>query len=195
MESNELDLSRIWKKQPTRSSDYDDLINRIHSYKKASNKKKVISNISLTLTALVIISIWVLYKADTVFPKIGMSLIIAAISISLFKFNQFYKSFNELDKSIDSKGYLDALIAIQKRQKDIQGNFINIYFILLSLGLLFYMYEFSLKMDTKTAVVAYVLTFGWVAFVWLYLKPKVAKKQNEKLEKFIDSIEKIHKNT
>jgi hypothetical protein len=50
-------------------------------------------------------------------------------------------------------------------------------------------------MDTKTAVIAYVLTFGWVAFVWLYLKPKVAKKQNEKLEKFIDSIEKIHKNT
>ena len=141
MESNELDLSRIWKNQPTKSSDYDDLINRIHSYKKASNKKKVISNISLTLTALVIISIWVLYKADTVFPKIGMSLIIAAISISLFKFNQFYKSFNDLDKSIDSKGYLDALIAIQKKQKDIQGNFINIYFILLSLGLLFYMYE------------------------------------------------------
>jgi len=194
MENNELDLSRIWKKQPSVSPDYNDLLNRIRGYKKGNMRKKIISNISLVATILIILSIWFLYDASTVYPKLGMSLIILAISISLIKFNQFYRTFNNLDKGLNNNEYLKTLLEIERKQKSIQVNFMNIYFILLSIGLLVYMYEFSLRMNNTTAIAAYGLTFGWITFVWIYLKPKMAKKQNAKLEKLVNSIQNIIQN-
>ena len=194
MENNEINLSGIWKKQTSISPDFQDLMKRIKAYKKESDVKRWISNISLALTCIVLISIWILYDSETILPNLGISLIILAIAISLIKFNQFYIGFEDLDKSLDNQSYLNVLLEIQKKQHAIQTNFMNIYFILLTLGLIIYMYEFASRMTMIYGITAYGLTLAWIAFVWFYLKPKMAKKQNLKLMQYINSIENIIEN-
>lgn len=191
MENNELNLSHIWKKQPAISSDLRELKQRLSKYRKNSMKKKWASNITLGLTIIFILSIWFLYDASTIYPKIGMSFIILAISLSLIKFNLFYKSILELNKDQDNKAYLNSLLSIQEKQRNIQSRFMNVYFSLLSIGILIYLYEFSLRMSFGMAFITYALTLGWLLFVWLFLKPRIVKKQNKELQGYIDSIHKI----
>lgn len=191
MENKEINLSKLWKQQTSISPDLEDLKQRLSKYKKENLRKRIISNITLGLTIVVILGIWILYDADTIFPMLGMSLIITAIGISLIKFNQFYSSFKDLNKNLENKEYLESLLEIQKKQKVIQTSFMNIYFSLLTLGLVLYLYEFTLRMDKVMAIVAYGLTLGWIVFVWFYLKPKMVKKQNLKLEQYINSIQNI----
>ena len=191
MENKEFNLSQIWKNQPTVSPDLRELKQRLSKYRKDSMKKKWTSNITLVLTAIFILSIWFLYDASTIYPKIGMSFIILAISLSLIKFNLFYKSILELNKDQDNKAYLNSLLSIQEKQKNIQSSFMNVYFTLLSIGVLIYLYEFSLRMSFSYAIITYVLTLGWLLFVWMFLKPRMVKKQNKELQGYIDSIQKI----
>ncbi|WP_185216600.1 hypothetical protein [Sphingobacterium mizutaii] len=191
MENNELNLSHIWKKQPAISPDLRELKQRLSKYRKNSLKKKWTSNITLGLTVIFILSIWFLYDASTIYPKIGMSFIILAISLSLIKFNLFYKSIFELNKDQDNKAYLNSLLNIQEKQRNIQSRFMNVYFSLLSIGILIYLYEFCLRMSYGMAIITYALTLGWLLFVWLYLKPRIVKKQNRELQGYIDSIHKI----
>lgn len=191
MANKEFDLSQIWQKQPIISPDLTDLTNRISGYKRESMKKKWISNITLGLTAVFILSIWFLYEAKTIYPKVGMSFIILAISLSLIKFNLFYSSFKDLNKGQDNRAYLNSLLSIQEKQKSIQTGFMNLYFVLLTIGMVFYLYEFSLRMSNTMAIISYALTLGWIAFVWVFLKPRIVKKQNKELEGFINSIQKI----
>lgn len=191
MENNEINLSKLWKQQTSISPDLEDLKRRLSKYKKDNSRKRIISNITLGLTIVVILGIWILYDASTIFPMLGMSLIITAIGISIIKFNQFYSSFKDLNKNLENKEYLKSLLEIQKKQKVIQTSIMNIYFTLLTLGMVLYLYEFTLRMDKLMAIVAYGLTLGWFAFVWFYLKPKMVKKQNLKLEQYISSIQNI----
>lgn len=191
MENNEINLSKLWKQQTSISPDLEDLKRRLSKYKKDNSRKRIISNITLGLTIVVILGIWILYDASTIFPMLGMSLIITAIGISIIKFNQFYSSFKDLNKNLENKEYLQSLLEIQKKQKVIQTSIMNIYFTLLTLGMVLYLYEFTLRMDKLMAIVAYGLTLGWFAFVWFYLKPKMVKKQNLKLEQYISSIQNI----
>ena len=87
--------------------------------------------------------------------------------------------------------FLNSLLNIQEKQRNIQSRFMNVYFSLLSIGILIYLYEFCLKMSYGMAIITYALTLGWLLFVWLYLKPRIVKKQNRELQGYIDSIHKI----
>ena len=68
----------------------------------------------------------------------------------------------------------------------------NLYFILLSLGIALYMYEYTQRMSTFWGIFTYAITSIWILFNWFYLRPKQIKKQRAKLDAIIAKFEMVN---
>lgn len=189
MENKELDFAKLWHAQQTTEPDIKDLQLKIAKYKKENVRKQIFANINLILTLSVLILIWVNLDQLKWSSKLGLSLIILAICISLFKFNKFYRKFNKLDQGTDSNTYLQKLLQIQVEQKNIQHKFINTYFIILGIGLAIYLWQFAVLLGSMNGIMIYAATFLWLGFVWFYLRPRITKKQEAKLNALIEQVQ------
>ncbi|GAA4138438.1 hypothetical protein GCM10022216_15570 [Sphingobacterium kyonggiense] len=189
MENKELDFAKLWHAQQTTEPDIKDLQLKIAKYKKENVRKQIFANINLILTLSVLILIWVNLDQLEWSSKLGLSLIILAICISLFKFNKFYRKFNKLDQGTDSNTYLQKLLQIQVEQKNIQHKFINTYFIILGIGLAIYLWQFAVLLGSMNGIMIYAATFLWLGFVWFYLRPRITKKQEAKLNALIEQVQ------
>jgi hypothetical protein len=68
---------------------------------------------------------------------------------------------------------------------------LNLYFILLSIGIGLYMYEYTSRMKPIWGIVTYGITFIWILFNWFYLRPKQINKQKAKLDTIISKFEMV----
>ena len=94
---------------------------------------------------------------------------------------------------MDNSSYLQQLLKLKRRQEFMQKTVLSVYFILLTAGLLLYMVEPSSKMSMGSAIAAYSLTIGWIAFGWFYLRPKRIKKQQQEVNDIINKLDTINK--
>ncbi len=62
---------------------------------------------------------------------------------------------------------------------------LSVYFIILSLGIGLYLFEYVSKMTRFWGIFTYAITLLWIAINWFYLRPKTIKKQNAKPNKLL----------
>lgn len=196
MENKEFSFETLWQAQKIQKPDFQALQERIKQYKRENLKKQSFSNLCLVSTLLFLVILWAFMDNLQISTKIGLCLVILAVSLSLLKFNRFYSLFGKFNENKSgnseietSQQYLKKLMEINQQQKRLQSDFMKVYFLLLGLGFAFYMYEFAQKMSLWMACFVYGLTFLWFGFVWFYLKPRVIKKQQQKLDDLIRAIE------
>jgi Flp pilus assembly protein TadB len=86
---------------------------------------------------------------------------------------------------------LANLLSLKKKQQFLQTKMLNLYFIMLSLGVGLYMIEPTSNMTLFWAIFAYAITALWVLFNWFYLRPRQIKKQQKILNDMISKFENI----
>ena len=69
---------------------------------------------------------------------------------------------------------------------------LNVYFILLLLGLALYMFEYTSRMTLLSGILAYSITGAWILFNWFYIRPRQIKKQQRKLDVVIARVEAVN---
>jgi hypothetical protein len=70
---------------------------------------------------------------------------------------------------------------------------LTFYFIFLSIGIFLYMIEYAGRGSLLFKIVAYGITFAWMAFNWLYVRVKTAKKQQDAVNEIIGKLEEVNK--
>ncbi len=192
MPTDHIDLKNIWKQQKAEAPDIKELTNKIKKMSRKNRLKIIATNALFTLTILFIAGIWYFYNPKLITSKIGMILAILSMIFFVLYYNKLFTMYKKLNDFEKNKEYLHNLIRIKKQQKQIQTKIMGIYYILLSLGLALYMYEYIVKMTLWLGIICSTLTIIWVAFNWFYLRPKIAKKEQQKLDVIIDQYEKIN---
>ena len=89
---------------------------------------------------------------------------------------------------LDAKAQLKQLILLKEKQRFQQTTLLNGYFILLSLGLGLYMYEYIIRMTLPWAIFSYGIVLFWIALNAFYFRPKIIKKQQTKLNQLIAQL-------
>ena len=112
--------------------------------------------------------------------------------IFLFAYNKSLSLFKNHSNSQSNSDYLKNLLAIKAKQKFMETTMLNLYFILLSLGIGLYMYEYASRMKPIWGIVTYAITFIWILFNWFYLRPKQINKQRAKLDAIISKFEMVN---
>lgn len=190
--NNNIDFKDLWKKQSVSQPDMKDLLLRLSKFKKAAVRSLWIINILLFATSAFIIFIWIYYQPQFISTKIGIVLTILAMMIYVFVYNKLLTDYKTIDTTQTNHEYLQKLILIKKKQQFLQTKMMSFYFIVLTLGICLYMYEYASRMSVLGASLAYGITLLWMLFNWFYLRPKQVKKQQEKINSLIEKFEEVN---
>lgn len=191
--SDNINFKDLWAKQTSIVPNPENLFLEIKKMKKTNMRRLVLANCLLIATAVFIIFVWVYYQPQFLTSKIGIILIILAMTIYLYAFNKSYSLFKDRLNSQSNRNYLKDLLAIKAKQLFMQTSMLNLYFVLLSTGIGLYMYEYTSRMTIFWGMFAYGITALWILFNWLYLRPRQIKKQQSILDEIISKVEIINK--
>lgn len=187
-----IDFKNIWKQQTSSKPNIEELLGKLKKFRNQNLRRLIFANIALITTSLLIIFIWYRYQPQMITTKIGIVLVILAMVIFLFAYNKMFMVFYKIDQTQSNNEYLQSLYVVKSKQKFMQTTILNFYFIMLFLGICFYMYEYTSRMTFSSGFLAYAVTLAWIAFNWFYLRPKTIKKQEGKLNELINKFEEIN---
>ncbi|PWN59073.1 hypothetical protein [Chryseobacterium viscerum] len=187
-----IDFKNIWKQQTSSKPNIEELLGKLKKFRNQNLRRLIFANIALITTSLLIIFIWYRYQPQMITTKIGIVLVILAMVIFLLAYNKMFMVFYKIDQTQSNNEYLQSLYVVKSKQKFMQTTILNLYFIMLFLGICFYMYEYTSRMTFSSSALAYAITLAWIAFNWFYLRPRTIKKQERKLNELINKFEEIN---
>ena len=191
--STEMDFKALWNKQST--SDVPDtkaLFTNADNLKKRTRHKLIKLNLILLVTTAIMVYMWFNIDNEHLTTRIGLILIVLAMVSYLAASNQIMPMLFKSDFEMSSQEYLNQLIRIKRKEDFLNKVMINIYFTLLSAGLALYMLQFIARMNVVWAVTYVVLSFGWIAFSWFYLRPRGIRKKGKALNDMIERLEEVN---
>jgi len=191
MDSN-IDFKNIWKQQTSNKPNMEELLGKLKKFRNQNLRRLVFANIGLIATSLLILFIWYRYQPEMITTKIGIVLVVLGMVIFLLAYNKMFMVFYKIDQTQSNNEYLQSLYVVKNKQKFMQTTILNLYFIMLFLGICFYMYEYTSRMTLSSAILTYAITSAWIAFNWFYLRPRTIKKQQGKLDELINKFEEIN---
>jgi predicted signal transduction protein with EAL and GGDEF domain len=191
MDTN-IDLKKIWNTQKAETPEVEVLYAKANKLKGKSFLKLILVNVTLLLTITFIGFIWYYYQPEFVTTKIGIVLTILALIIFLLSYNKQFSLLSKTKTEPNSKEYLQQLIKLKEKQIFQQTTMLSIYFIILSLGIGLYLFEYVSRMTITWGIITYAITILWFAINWFYLRPKTITKQNAKLNKLLVEFEKLN---
>lgn len=188
---NNIDFKQLWQKQQVGQGDIEEVIKKVNHYKRKSLLKLIISNVLLIITSVVLILIWIYFQPQFITTKIGIIITILAMVVFIYFYNRQYLTLKRDNETKNNSTFLKNLNKLKTQQKQLQTIILKIYFLMLSIGICLYLYEYVYKMSTILAVITYIVTATWIAFNWFYLRPKIIKKQELKLNDLIKKFQNI----
>ncbi|WP_341227622.1 hypothetical protein [uncultured Arcticibacterium sp.] len=191
MDTN-IDFKKIWSEQKVETPKVEALYAKANKLKSRSFLELIVINITLLLTITFIGFIWYYYQPELVTTKIGIIMIMVATVTFLLPFNKQLSLLKKNKTEPNNKEYLQQLTKLKEVQVFQQTTMLNVFFILLSLGIGLYLFEFVSNMPMTWGIITCALTIAWFAINWFYLRPKTIKKQNTKLNKLLAEFEKLN---
>lgn len=186
--NTDINLKNLWHQQQVCPPDKEELYKKLTLYKKQRAQKTLLSNLLLLATAVFVAWIWFYYKPIYISTKTGILLTLIAIISYVFVSHQLFLLFRKIDETLSPKDFLKQLKRIKSKQNRLQTTVLSLYFILLSLGIALYMYEYVQKLPTFSFVLAYGITFLWFAYCWFIIRPKKNKKYRAQLNDYIEKV-------
>ncbi|TXI97538.1 MAG: hypothetical protein E6Q35_05915 [Chryseobacterium cucumeris] len=191
MDTN-IDFKNIWKQQTSNKPNLEELLGKLKKFRNQNLRKLILANVALVTTSILIAFIWYIYQPQMITTKIGIVLVILAMVIFLLAYNKMFMIFYKIDQTQTNSEYLQSLYVVKSKQKWIETTILNLYFMMLFLGICLYMYEYTSRISFGFGILTYVITCAWIAFNWFYLRPRTIKKQQRKLNELINKFEEIN---
>lgn len=189
--NNNIDFKDLWKKQTVNQPDIKDLLARLKQFKATALRQLWITNVLLLATTTFIVFVWYYYQPQFISTKIGIVLVILAMIMYVGVYNRLLSGYKNIDATQSNQEYLQRLILIRKKQQFMQSTILNLYFVLLGVGICLYLYEYASRMSYSYAILTYGVTLLWIGLNWFYIRPKQIKKQQSKINDLIAKFEEV----
>jgi|SRR5665213_3219466 len=119
---------------------------------------------------------------------IGILIILVTMISYLSLLLRHYHIINKHDLTQNPSEYLNTLKEYQKNRSKITGWFYYIFVLLISAGLALYFIEVLENAPLYFKLITYGSTIIWFLFITFYLKPRMFKNEEEKLNLMIDRL-------
>lgn len=185
---NNVDIKKLWNKQTVPVSDWPDMLKKIERFKRSRIRKTINLNVILMVTIIMIVSIWIYFEPQLISTKIGIILSVLPMGIVIAFNHNLILLYKRRDEQKANSEYLNDLLVIKNRDRFMQTKLFSLYFILLSLGIGLYMYEYTWQRSIVLGVVSYLIMILWVGFNWFFLRPRIIKTNQRKMDDLILQI-------
>lgn len=186
------DFKALWREQNIRKPDLEDLRLTAAAFTKSQARRIIKMNVMLITTTIAILIIWYRYEPQFLTSKIGIVLIILAMAIFLTAYNKMFTRLKKSANTMSNADHVSYLIEIKNREKFLQTTMMNLYFMMLSVGIALYMYEYAVRMSMVLALVVYGVTALWIAINWFFFRPRTIRKQRREIDGLIEKFSEIN---
>ncbi len=157
---------------------------------KKSKRSLYAGLVSIVSSAIFMGILLILLPKHSPMLLLGFGLVGCSFIASLLYFTRVLKKWAEVPDVTDSTNeYLAALINVESEQSKNQNRLISLFLILLFVGMCFVMAEFAPMLPIIFAIIFYSFTIFWFGMNWFYLKPKIIKKEQESLQRLIETMQ------
>lgn len=188
---SDIDLKELWSRQTVPAADPSELLKKIGSFRRKGIRRIVVLNVVLLLSIFLIAFIWIYFSPQLLSTKVGIVLTILPIGVAVAYNCRLLPLYKRIDESCSNFDYLNELLAVKGKESFMQTKVLNLYFVLLSLGIGLYMYEYVMDRPLLFGIMAYAAFLLWVAFNWFVLRPKSIGKSRREIEELIRQVKKI----
>ena len=182
-------LMSVWQGQPKPDKlSVDDALKQVKKGIRGLTSKLywgIIAMIALIVCAFIITFFFSFRSPAT---TIGILIILVTMLMYLSLMVRHYHILNKHDLTQNPAEYLNTLKEYQKNRAKVTGWFYYIYLMLISAGLALYFVEVLEDAPLYFKLITYGSTIIWFLFITFYLKPRMFKNEEEKLELMIDRL-------
>lgn len=191
MTPSNIDLKALWQQESPTPPPTDSLIKKAKEYHQKQGLYYWLSSLLLIATAVFVGWIGWFYQPQFLTTKLGIVLVLLAIVLAVGFQSTLLPLLLKENNQLSSREYLHLLQQLQQKKTTLQTKILSLYFVLLSVGLGLYFYEYTLRMPPIWAGITYGLTALWMAFNWWFLRPRIIKKQQGELEKLLGELQNL----
>lgn len=190
--SNSIDFKALWSREEIAPPDVNEIFAKANQLSHKTRNKIWRGNILLALTGSFMVFVWWYYQPQMITTKIGLILIMVAIAMFLATTRQLFPLLAKIDVETDSQQFLANMVRIKQKQEFLGNTMLTGYFILLSVGLFLYLIEYAGRGSVTFQLIAYGLTFAWIAFNWFYIRPRTIRKQQGAINDIIAKLQAVN---
>ncbi|MBS1683576.1 MAG: hypothetical protein JSS76_02405 [Bacteroidetes bacterium] len=194
MIDNNDELKSLWSTAATAPApDMSRLLHTAENVRLKARNKMIWGNLLLIATSVFIAWIWIRYQPQMLTTKIGIVMVIASMVIYIIASTSSLQFLFRSEPDMDAASYLAQLLRLKQKQEYLQKTIMTAYYILLSAGMALYMIEYATMLGRRYGLIAYAVTFGWIALAWFYIRPRTARKQLRPLNEAIEQLEEVNR--
>jgi magnesium-transporting ATPase (P-type) len=182
-------LMSVWQGQPKPDQlSVDDVLKQVKKGIRSITTKlywSIVAMVVITIFAF-IITFFLAFKSWV--TTVGILIVLVTMLMYLSLIVRHYHILSKRDATLNPSEYLDSLKAYQKNRTKVIGWFYYIYTLLISGGLALYLIEVLETASLPFKLITYGSTAIWFLFTTFYLKPRMFKNEEEKLNLMIDRL-------
>lgn len=191
--STEVDFKALWKKEETKDiPDTKELFKKAGSVRKAARIRLIVQTLVLSATVAILLRVGLNIHNKQLITIIGLVLMVGGIVSYLIASNQLLPMLFKSDIEGSSQEYLSQLIRIKRKHEFLDRVMVNIYFSLLSVGLLLFTWQIVMKKGTVWVVFYYGITFGLMGCAWVWSRRTWIRKKQKSLSDIIERLETVN---
>ncbi|WP_158828224.1 hypothetical protein [Mucilaginibacter lacusdianchii] len=185
-------LLSVWQAQP--KPDKLEVDRVLKQVKKGTGdlSRKLMWNITGMLTTtgiLLAIILFLPFEYWTTYAG-GFTIILAVIICTCLMIRD-YRILTKHDVTIAPGEYLQSLQEYQRGRARMYGWIYYIFTLMLSIGLSLYFFEVLSALSPKAKIIAYTGNIAWLLFITFYLKDRIFKREQEKLNLMIERLTRL----
>ena len=185
-------LMSVWQAQPKKEHlSVDEVLKQVKSGVRSFTTRiyRAIVAMIATITGAFIIMFFMAFRSPA--TTIGILIIVLTMVMYLVMILRHYHILKKHDLTQNPIDYLDSLKEYQRNRSKVVGWFYYVYILLLSAGLGLYFVEVLENAPLYFKLITYGSTFIWFLFTTFYIKPRMVKNEEEKLNLMIDRLERL----
>ena len=188
---NNVDLNELWGKQRMNPPQVEEVVSQFSKIKRKNLVKVLAVNILMLFTIAGMILLWQYVEPRLITTKAGITTMILAIVAYLLVYNRLIPLLREVNENQSNRAFLEAAVKLKQQQKLLQTSMLQLYFVAMTHGLCRCLYEYAALMPSPWSIITYSLTLAWIAFNWFYLRPRIVRREQGRLDEIIEKFENI----
>jgi len=185
-------LMTVWQNQPVKEQlSVDEALKQVKKGMGSLSRKLmwgIVAMIVAIVNAFVILFFMVFQSWVT---YVGILIMLVPMVIYVIMMFRDYRLIHRRDVTVNPTDYLQSLKEYKKNRAVLYGKLYYSYIILLSIGLALYFLEVLNDATLLGKIIVYSLTTIWFLICTFYLKERIVKNEEEKINLIVERLERL----
>jgi uncharacterized membrane protein YjjP (DUF1212 family) len=182
-------LMSVWQGQPKQEKlSVDEVLKQVKKGIRGLTSRIYWSIVAMAVIIAFAFIIMLFGAFNSWVTTVGILIVLVTMLMYLSLIVRHYHILSKRDATLNPSEYLDSLKEYQKNRTKVIGWFYYIYTLLISAGLALYFVEVLQNASVYFKGVTYGSIIIWFLFTTFYLKPRMFKNEEEKLNLMIDRL-------